>query len=196
MKYIVVFRNPEEALVSFRPFLDQHTDEWFDLWQVPREAMCRPDFPSFYSDVIDSNGMQRLFFGFLAAWWPLREEKNVLFLHYSEMKRDLEAAIAKIAEFLGIEPTAEQWLTILQYTSFPWMKLHEEKFEARTASEVPILGTGAMIRNGEVGKANHDGMTGDVSRHLRELGGMICPDASAVNWYYEGGILPATSSRY
>jgi len=196
VKYIVVFRNPEEALVSFRPFLDQHTDEWFDLWQVPREAMCRPDFPSFYSDVIDSNGMQRLFFGFLAAWWPLREEKNVLFLHYSEMKRDLEAAIAKIAEFLGIEPTAEQWLTILQYTSFPWMKLHEEKFEARTASEVPILGTGAMIRNGEVGKANHDGMTGDVSRHLRELGGMICPDASAVNWYYEGGILPATSSRY
>lgn len=88
VKYIVVFRNPEEALVSFRPFIGQHTDEWFHLWQVSRdamctdewfhlwqvsrEAMCRPDFLSFYWDVIDNNGMQRRFFGFLAAWWPLQ----------------------------------------------------------------------------------------------------------------------------
>ena len=71
VKYIVVFRNPEEALVSFRPFIEQHTDEWFDLWQVPREALCRQDFPSFYTDVVDSHGMQGMFFGFLASWWPL-----------------------------------------------------------------------------------------------------------------------------
>ncbi len=38
VKYIIVLRNPEEALVSFRPFLDQHSDEWFDLWGVPRAA--------------------------------------------------------------------------------------------------------------------------------------------------------------
>lgn len=190
VKYIVVFRNPEEALVSFRPFIDQHTDEWFDLWQVPREALCRPDFPSFYSDVIDPRGMNKMVFGFLAAWWPLREEKNVLFLHFSDMKRDREAAIGKVAKFLGIEPTAEQWPAILEYTSFPWMKLHEDKFEARTAGKVPILKTGAMIRKGEAGKAKRDGMTDDISAHLRQVGGRICPDAAAVDWYYEGGNLP------
>ena len=97
MKYLVVFRNPDEALVSFRPFLEQYSDEWFDLWQMPRAAMCRPDFPSFYSEVIDSHKMQGMLFGFLAAWWPLRREKNVLFLHYSEMKRDHEGSIRKIA---------------------------------------------------------------------------------------------------
>ena len=31
VKYIVILRNPEEALVSFHPFLDKHTDEWFAL---------------------------------------------------------------------------------------------------------------------------------------------------------------------
>lgn len=189
VKYIVIFRNPEEALVSFRPFLEQHSDEWFALWQMPRGAMCRPDFPSFYSEVIDGHGMQGMFFGFLAAWWPLRAEKNVLFLHYSDMKRDHEASIRKIAEFIGVEPSAEQWPTILEYTSFPWMKRNEDKFEARTAGKVPILRPGAMIRKGEAGQAGADGMTEEISRHLRETGRRICPDSQAIDWLYDGGSL-------
>ena len=190
VKYIVVFRNPEEALVSFRPFLEQHSDEWFDLWQMPRAAMCRPDFPSFYSEVIDSHGMQGMFFGFLASWWPLRDQRNVLFLHFSDMKREHEASVRKIAEFLGVSPTADQWPVILEYTSFPWMKQHEDKFEASTVSKVPILKSGAMIRKGEVGKADSDGMTAEISRHLRATGSRICSDATAVNWFYDGGALP------
>lgn len=190
VKYIVVFRNPEEALVSFWPFLDKHADEWFDLWQVPRAALCRPDFPSFYSEVVDNHGMQGAFFGFLAAWWPLREERNVLFIHFSDMKRDHEASIRRMAEFLSVDPSDDQWRAILEYTSFPWMKRNEDKFEARTAAKVPILKSGAMLRKGEAGKAQSDGMTDDISRHLRELGGQICPDTAAVNWLYEGGKLP------
>jgi hypothetical protein len=189
VKYIVVFRNPEEALVSFRPFLDKHSDEWFDLWGMPREALCRPDFPSFYSDVVDGHGMQGAFFGFLAAWWPLRREPNVLFIHFSDMKREHEASVRKIAKFLGTEPSDDQWPAILEYTSFPWMKKHESKFEASTAGKVPILKSGAMIRKGEVGKAKSDGMTDEISRHLREVGGQICPDTAAISWLYEGGEL-------
>lgn len=190
VKYVVVFRNPEEALVSFRSFLGQHTDEWFELWQVPREALCREDFPSFYHEVVDPKQMQGMFFGFLAAWWPLRTEKNVLFLHYSDMTREHEATVRKIAAFLDIEPSSEQWPDILEYTSFLWMKQHEEKFEARTAGKVPILKTGAMIRKGKVGKAKSDGMTDDIAQHLRESAGMYCQDPTAIKWYYEGGELP------
>ena len=190
VKYIVVFRNPEEALVSFKPFLEQHADEWFDLWQMPRGGLCRPNFQSFYSEVIDGHGMQAMFFGFLAAWWPLRKESNVLVLHYADMKRHHQASIRKIAAFLGIEPAAERWPAILEYTSFQWMKRHQDKFEAHSAGKIPILKSGAMIRKGETGKAQADGMTPEISRHLRQLGDRICPDAAAVNWLYEGGALP------
>ncbi len=189
VKYVVIFRNPEEALVSFRPFLEQHADDWFELWQMPREALCRPDFPSFYTDVIDGHGMQGMFFGFLAAWWPLRDEKNVLFLHYSDMKRHHEASIRKIAAFLGVEPTAEQWPAILEYTSFPWMKRHEDKFELSSAGEITPLKHGAMMRKGEAGNAEADGMTEDIARHLRERGSQVCPDPAALTWFYEGGAL-------
>ena len=187
VKYIVVFRSPEEALVSFRPFLGQHSDEWFELWNVPKNVLYRPDFPSFYSEVIDRQGMQARFFAFLASWWSLREAANVLFVHYADMKRDHEGAIRKIAKFLRIEPTADQWPAILSYTSFPWMKLHEEKFEFRSAGKVPILKSGAMIRKGEAGQARSDGMTDEIARHLRELGSQLVSDPAAIRWYYEGG---------
>jgi hypothetical protein len=190
VKYIVVFRNPEEALVSFRPFLAQHSDAWFDLWQMPRGAMSRPDFPSFYSEIVDSHGMQGAFFGFLKAWWPLRHEKNVLFLHYSDMKRDHQGSIRKIADFLGLAPPADRWPAILEYTSFPWMKKHEDKFEAGTAGKVRVLQRGAMMRKGEAGEAKADGMTDEISRHLHEVGRRICPDEAAMTWFYQGGALP------
>jgi hypothetical protein len=157
---------------------------------MPRGAICRPDFPSFYVDIVDSHGMQGAFFGFLKAWWPLRHEKNVLFMHYSDMKRDHRGSIEKIAKFLGIAPTADQWPAILEYTSFQWMKRHEDKFEAGTAGKVRVLEPGAMMRKGEAGKARSDGMTDEISRHLREVGSRICPDAAAVNWFYQGGEIP------
>lgn len=189
VKYVVIFRNPEEAMVSFRPFIDKHTDEWFDLWEVPREALCRQDFPSFYYEVIDKKEMQGMFFGFLAAWWPLRNENNVLFLHYSDMKRDHEAAIRKIADFIGAEPSEEQWKAILEYTSFPWMKQNQDKFEASTAGKVPILKSGAMIRKGESGQAKADGMTDEISSHIRQVASKICPHPEAIEWFYAGGEL-------
>ena len=190
VKYIVVCRNPEEALVSFWPFLENHSDEWYDLWQVPRAVLCRPDFPSFYSDVVTANGLQGAFFGFLAAWWPLRNAPNVLFIHYADMKRNHAASIRKIADFLGVTPRDDQWPAILEYTSFPWMKQNQDKFEAGTAGQVPILKSGAMIRKGEAGKADAEGMTPEIARHLKETGSQIFPDAAAVNWLYNGGARP------
>ena len=190
VKYIVVFRNPEEALVSFRPFLDNHSDEWFDLWQMSKGSICGADFPSFYYDVVDARGMQGMFFGFLAAWWALRDAPNVLFLHFSDMKRDHEAAIRRIADFLGVDHGPDQWQAIMEYTSFPWMKQHQDRFEARTIGKVPPLQSGSMIRKGEVGQAKADGMTDEISRHFRQVGSAIFPDPVAIEWYYKGGDLP------
>ncbi len=36
-----------------KPLIEQHTDELFDLWQVPRGGLTRPDFPAFYREVVE-----------------------------------------------------------------------------------------------------------------------------------------------
>ena len=107
------------------------------------------------------------------------------------MKRDHEGTIRKIADFLGEQPAPEQWKDIFEYTSFDWMKRHEDRFEVRTVCDVPPLKSGAMVRQGQTGKAKSDGMTDEISVHLRQSGNQIFPDQQAVDWYYEGGNLPA-----
>lgn len=190
VRYVVVARNPEEAIVSFWPFLAQHSDEWLAHWGLPPGALKRDDFATFYAEFVAGGMHEHGFYGFVEAWWPLRHEINVLVLHYADMKRDHEGSIRKIAAFLDIEPTPQQWERILEYTSFAWMKAHEDKFEASTAGEIPVLHRGAMIRKGEAGGARADGMTEEIAMELRTIGERVCSDPRALQWYYSGGALP------
>ena len=190
VRYIVVVRNPEEALVSIKPFIEKHTDAWFDLWEVPRAALTRPDFPAFYYEVADHMGLNRALFEFVESWWPLRHQSNVLLLHFADMKRDHDGSLRRIAKFLDVHPTDAAWRAIATYTSFSWMKQHARKFDATTAAAVPVLEVGAMVRRGAAGAAIDDGMTSDIARHLRTMGAEICSDPLALQWLYEGGPVP------
>jgi hypothetical protein len=189
VKYIVVVRNPEEALVSMHPFMGAHTQAWFDAWQMPREAVVKPNFEAFYNEVGLQMGFQDMIFGFVANWWPHRHAKNVLMIHFHDMKKDREAMIRRIADFLGYSPTKEQWKNILEYTSFAWMKAHQDKFEARKASNPPVLESGAMVRKGKVGAAAEDGMTDAIAAQIRERAGQVLQDGRAIEWLYGGGPL-------
>ncbi len=190
VKYIAVSRNPEEALVSLKLFLEKHTDAFYAMWQVPKAAMTRPDFPSFYREVLEPRGMQGALFGFLASWWPLRHEPNVLLMHFADMKKDLVGSLRKVAGFLGIEPGASQWAKIEAYASFKWMKEHEIKFENHPFTSVPLLESGGMVRKGKAGAAHEDGMTAEIAADLRAFGSRIVSDEAALRWLYEGGKLP------
>jgi hypothetical protein len=189
VKYIVVSRNPEEAIVSFKVFLDQHTDAFYDLWKVPRAAMTRADFATWFREVAIGKEMVGMFFGPIAAWWPLRHEKNVLFLHFADMKRDLPGATRKIADFLGIEPSDAEWAKINEHVSFDWMKRHEGKFDTLANTPVRVLEHGGMMRKGKLGAAREDGMTDEIARELRAVGSKILRDEAALAWLYGGGAI-------
>jgi len=204
MKYVVVMRNPEEALVSFKPFIEQHSAELWELWGCTemREAFIKPSFEAFYRELVfpgfpgmppeavpPGGLLTMLFFGFVNGWWPLRHKPNVLMLHFSEMKRDHEGSVRKIAKHLGFEPTAEQWPKVLEYTSFKWMKEHESKFEIHTLLPFPLLQPGAMVRKGEAGSAQADGMTPEIAAEIEEWAAKMVPDAAARKWLFHGGEL-------
>jgi hypothetical protein len=190
VKYIAVCRNPEEALVSFKVFLEMHTDAFYDLWQVPRAALTRAEFTAFYREVVASKGMQGMFFGFLASWWPLRHEPNVLLLHYGDIVKDSANVLRRIAAFLGASPSAAQWAAIEKHASFACMKANESKFENHPRVPVPLLESGGMIRKGKTGAAREDGMTDEIAAERREFGSRIVPDPIAMRWLCEGGPLP------
>jgi hypothetical protein len=189
VRYVVIVRNPDEAVASFRPFIDAHSDEWFELWQVPKELLVGPDFATFFAQ-IGSQALMPMIFGFVASWWPLRDAPNVLLLHYADLKREHEASVRRIADFLGFAPTPAQWPAILEHTSFAWMKAHETKFELCSVADVPILDPGAMIRKGKLGASAEDGVTPEISAAIAAIGLDVLRDPAVLEWCYRGGPLP------
>jgi hypothetical protein len=194
VKYVVVVRNPDEAVASMYPFIAAHSGDWFKLWNLPTQSFVRPDFATFFRDV--GRGMfAPAIFAFVAAWWPLRRQPNVLLMHFADMKRDHEGSVRKIAKFLGIEPSADRWQTILECTSFPWMKAHERRFEIPAAAQIPILVPGAMVRKGKTGAAREDGVTLAISAEIATIGRRLLTDDAAFEWVYRGGPLPSPIGR-
>jgi hypothetical protein len=189
VRYLVVMRNPDEAVASMRPFIAGHSDAWFDLWQVPKDEIVGPDLATFVEML--AAPMTGAIFGFLAEWWDLRGNDNVLFVHFNDLKLEHEATVRRIADFLGFEIRDDTLPAILEYTSFPWMKAHEDKFEGRTISEVRLLDSGAMIRKGRIGASAEDGVTPEMSAMIRDLGSRVVTDARALEWCYRGGPLPS-----
>ncbi|MEO5842493.1 MAG: sulfotransferase domain-containing protein [Acidimicrobiales bacterium] len=187
VRYVIVARNPDEAVASFRPFIAAHSDAWFDLWQVPRDGLVGPDFETFFAG-IGGNAIVPMIFGFMAAWWPLRHQSNVMLVHYADLKREPEASVHRIADFLGFDVPDAQWPAILEYTSFPWMKAHESKFELCSVATVPILDPGAMIRKGKLGASAEDGVTPQISEAIAGVGRSILTDPAAFDWCYNGGV--------
>ena len=70
------------------------------------------------------------------------------------------------------------------------MKAHEDKFELRSVSDIPILDPGAMIRKGQVGASAEDGVTPEISAAIAAAGREILADPEAFEWCYRGGPLP------
>ncbi len=190
VRYLVVVRNPDEAIASSRPFLAAHSDAWFDLWQVDKNEILGPDLEAFIAGFA-SHVFVPMIFGFAAAWWPLRNQPNVMLVHYSDLKREPDTSIRRIADFLGFEVPDASWPAILEYTSFAWMKAHEDKFELRTIADIPILDSGAMIRKGQIGASAEDGITPQISEVIAGIGRTILTDPQAFDWCYQGGTIPA-----
>ncbi len=67
----------------------------------------------------------------MASWWPHHNEKHILFLHYEDLKENLELCIGKIAEFLNISIIPQLVELVKQRSSLAYMSAHRHKFIGR-----------------------------------------------------------------
>jgi hypothetical protein len=107
-KYIYVTRNPKDAAVSLYCMLSQAywTSMTWDTFWADRKKHCY--FGNYFDHVL--------------SWWPHREDKNVLFVKYEDMKKDLPAAVAKVASFIDADVSADTVARIVSMASFEKMK--------------------------------------------------------------------------
>ncbi|XP_055692434.1 luciferin sulfotransferase-like isoform X2 [Lutzomyia longipalpis] len=112
-KIIYVARNPKDAAISFfhhwrnmgrfTGSLDDHLDLFINDYVM---------FGPFHDHVLD--------------FWRMRDEENVLFITYEEMKRDLEGVIRKTCAFLGKDYPAERIEELKEHLSFKSMRENDK----------------------------------------------------------------------
>ena len=62
----------------------------------------------------------------LSTWWPMRDEPNVVLLHYSDLKCDLEGEMRRVAERLALSVPEEQWPDLVKAATFESMRANTE----------------------------------------------------------------------
>jgi len=85
----------------------------------------------------------------LAGYWAVRNEPNVLFLTYEGMRKDSSGTVRKLADFMGVELTADELRSVIHQSSFEEMRRAGGKFEP--GQIVPWTQARAMMRAGKSG---------------------------------------------
>lgn len=193
VRYVVVVRDPRDALASFLPFMHKHTDALIDYFAVPPEmveGMLRPKthYPLFEGFAFKG----KLFTDFLEGWYTYRNHKNVLILHYSDMIKNHVGTIKKIHDFLGFKLSLEQLARVHEFTSFEYMKKHGEKFTlpriGARAMGAPFIERDGMVRSGKVGTFNAE-LPEDIKKGLEATFAQELSPKLAT-WLMQGGALP------
>jgi hypothetical protein len=67
----------------------------------------------------------------VAGWWARsQKDRNVLFLYFEDLKRDLPAIVRQVAGFLGVKPLTDHELKqVVEKCSFAYMQEHKNNFE-------------------------------------------------------------------
>ena len=106
-KYIFVVRNPKDVAVSL----------YFHI-----QKFCPCSWDSFWNKYVSGDLPFGNYFDHLLEWWPRRNDKNVLFMKFEDMKKDLKRCVSEIASFMGVSVTSDVIDKIADMTSFEKMK--------------------------------------------------------------------------
>eukprot|EP00211_Chloroparvula_japonica_P017142 CAMPEP_0119148226 /NCGR_PEP_ID=MMETSP1310-20130426/41517_1 /TAXON_ID=464262 /ORGANISM="Genus nov. species nov., Strain RCC2339" /LENGTH=303 /DNA_ID=CAMNT_0007140251 /DNA_START=119 /DNA_END=1030 /DNA_ORIENTATION=- len=187
VKYVVVARHPAEVAASAHPFFKAHRKEFVESYGFPAAAFNAP-FDVFYNEMFKKRFAPQLV-GFLKGWWPHRHAANVLFLHFSDMKKDHAGTVKRVADFMGVELDDEETKRVLEYTSFPYMKTHASKYDAAGSFTMPPLEPGSLVRKGKTGATKEDGITDEMKAEIEQIFKEALEPAVA-DWFFRGGALP------
>ena len=137
-RYIYVARNPKDVAVSYFHAYKSFT------WGEPNLP-----WDEYFERFITGNVIFGNYFDHVLSWWARRNDKNVLFLKYEDMKRDLFSAVTNIVEFVGLNLDEEIVREVVTKSMFQSMK--DDPLVNYSWSKVYRQERVPFIRKGEVG---------------------------------------------
>lgn len=125
----------------------------------------------------------------IASWWELRSEPNLLFVHYNDLKADLDHEMRGVADFLGIDVPSAQWPEVVDRCTFSRMRAEVDK----VANHYDLLfegGANTFLFQGTNGRWQGVLTDEELQRYQQRVDELLPPDAA--HWL-EHGLFAARS---
>ena len=134
-KYICVGRDPRDAFISLKHHMGNMNMEAMAkaMANATHEVKLPPPTPEdpreWFTEWITSscgentaNTAHADVLYYARSFWSYRDLPNILMLHFSDLKADLEGEMKRVAEFLEIEVPPALWPELVNAASFENMK--------------------------------------------------------------------------
>nr|XP_060609202.1 amine sulfotransferase-like [Anolis sagrei ordinatus] len=139
-KVIYVIRNPKDVLVSYYHF---------SKVSVKLEEV--EDFEIIMERFLAGKVVGNLWLDHVEGWSSQRDNLNILFLMYEEMKKNLRSSVLKICNFLGRKLTEEELDDVVDKASFDKMSADSRTNYSTTPPDVLDFSKGRFLRKGTIG---------------------------------------------
>nr|XP_060609195.1 amine sulfotransferase-like [Anolis sagrei ordinatus] len=139
-KVIYVARNPKDVLVSYYHF---------SKVSVLLEEV--EDFDAIMEKFLAGRVLGSLWLDHIEGWYAQRDNMNILFLTYEEMKKDLRSSVLKVCNFLGKRLTEEEIDDVVDKASFGKMSVDRRTNYTTMPPDVLDFSKGRFMRKGTVG---------------------------------------------
>ena len=143
VRIILTSRDPRDCCVSFYHHIIDMTDQ-------AREQVGLIS-PESFDDYFERWMSFGAWFRNVQSWWPHREDDNVLWLRYEDLKQDIESGLVRILDFLDWQITPAQHERVLEFCSFGWMKENANRFTRHGTGKESSFKPGGFIRKGVTG---------------------------------------------
>jgi len=131
VKYIYIGRDGRDALWSLYNHHTKANDAWYaalnDTPGLVGEKIERTtlDVVPYFRQWLDRDGYP--FWSLwenIRSWWAIRDQPNVMLMHFNTLKADMPAGIRRIAKFLDIPIDESKFPEIVEHCTFDYMKAH------------------------------------------------------------------------
>ncbi|XP_075780141.1 amine sulfotransferase-like isoform X1 [Pelodiscus sinensis] len=139
-KVIYVARNPKDVVVSY-----------FHFSKISVTLETVSDFNIFLEKFLAGKVIPGSWLDHIGGWFTHRDDFNILFLTFEEMKKDLRGAVLKICKFLGKQLTEKELDTVVEKASFDNMKRDARANYENMPESLQERGKGHFLRKGTIG---------------------------------------------
>lgn len=133
-KYIYIGRDGRDVCWSMYNHHLNANAAWYEALNNTPGRVGPPIEPptssivQYFNDWLEKDGFPFWpYWDNVRSWWEVRELPNVLFIHFTNLKKDMPGEIRRMAEFIETPIDESCWEDILQHCSFDYMKANATK---------------------------------------------------------------------